>query len=290
MGLEPTTLYTPHVHVHIRVWFSSCVPPTTHHSVLVHELYNNGGWGLLHLAGVAKDTDALDEDGLVPGGADSLGDGACPVTPCVERQHAVRVCGYESQQSSDKVYGANLWHMQVHVHVHCTLVFLYTGWSAYTLAGLPIPWPVCLRTGESAYAPAGLPTHRRVCLRTGRSAYAPAGLPTHRPVCLHTGESAYTLASLPVCLHTGRSAYTLAGLPTHWPVCLHTGRSAYTLAGLPTHWRVCQSAYTLAGLPTHWPVCLHTGESAYLRARTCHCRTCLWPGRCRLATGRCGHP
>ena len=87
------------IHVHVRVWFSSCVPPTTHHSVLVHELYNNGGWGLLHLAGVAIDTDALDEDGLVPGGADSLGDGACPVTPCVERQHAVRVCGYESQQS-----------------------------------------------------------------------------------------------------------------------------------------------------------------------------------------------
>ena len=65
----------------VQVIVCVCV---THHSVFVHELDNDGGRGLQHLAGVAIDTDALDEDGLVPGGADSLGDDTCPVTPRVE--------------------------------------------------------------------------------------------------------------------------------------------------------------------------------------------------------------
>ena len=78
-----------------------CAP---HHSVFVHELNNDGGWGLQHLTGVAIDTDVLDEDGLVPGGADSLRDDTCFVTPRVERQNAVRICGNENQHSVTYMY------------------------------------------------------------------------------------------------------------------------------------------------------------------------------------------
>ena len=56
----------------------------TYHSVFVHVLNDNRGWRLQDFLGVAVDTDAIEEDGLIPRGAERLRNDSSLVTPVVE--------------------------------------------------------------------------------------------------------------------------------------------------------------------------------------------------------------
>ena len=81
------------MYIHVCVCVCVCGSHReAHNHVLVHELNDDGGRRLDHLAGITVDADVLDEDGLVPGGAQTLRDHTSPVATVVERQNAVWVC------------------------------------------------------------------------------------------------------------------------------------------------------------------------------------------------------
>ena len=56
----------------------------TNHCVLIHALNNNRGRRLHDFLGVAIDIDAIEEEGLIPGGTERLRNGASLVAPVVE--------------------------------------------------------------------------------------------------------------------------------------------------------------------------------------------------------------